>query len=127
MSSNDVIDITKIIQRKKMVSELVDGIPITATDKEAADFKYLLKRFLEDNFMLQVNYSRELDRMEILDPEGKPLCDVGFGPQRVFILHPDNYIGSSKEVTDMAHSYQLISNFCVSWNKFMEESEDSID
>ena len=110
-----------------MVSELVDGIPITATDKEAADFKYLLKRFLEDNFMLQVNYSRELDRMEILDPEGKPLCDVGFGPQRVFILHPDNYIGSSKEVTDMAHSYQLISNFCVSWNKFMEESEDSID
>lgn len=116
-----VIDLTQVLKKKRMVDELVDGIPLELSDEVAPDFKYLLKNFLEQDYFCTVEYSELLDQLFVFDEEGKPMCNVGFEEGRVFILKTDNHIGAGEEMKRLGHGYMLVSSFCNSWKQLVAE------
>jgi hypothetical protein len=115
-----VIDITKILEKKKMISELVDGINFNVTETTEQDFKYLLKGFLEKDYHHEVSYNRKEDLMSVRGEDGTLICNVSFTIDKVFVLLPPNYIGSSMEKSALGRCYKLVSSFCSSWNNLTQ-------
>ncbi len=118
-----VIDITKIIEKKKMISELVEGIDLIVNEDNEQDFKFLLKGYLEKDYHYDVSYNRDEDLMTIRDVEGLHVCNVTFTSSKVFVLLPPDYMGSSMEKSSVGHCYKLVSTFCSTWNKLGQESQ----
>lgn len=117
-----IIDLTEVLQKKKMVDELMNGIYVNMEDR-AQDFKYLLKGFLEQDYGFEIIYDRQEDIMGICSPEGDLICNVCFEENKAKVLLPPGYIGSKMENFSLGHCYKLVSTFCTSWNKLLAESQ----
>ena len=126
VQNGKVIDLTEVLKKKRMIGELVNGIPLKLSESEAPEFKYLLKQFLQKDYEMEVDYSEYEDVLFLFDPEGNPMCRVGFSDSRVFVLKPENHIGAGEEISRLAHSYMLVSTFCSSWVRVHKEFNQEI-
>lgn len=122
-STATVIDITRVLEKKRVMGELMNGIHVEMGEGREQDFKYLLKGYLEQDFGYEIYYDRIEDKMSISDADGEVVCNLTFGENKAILLLPEGYIGSQMENSSLGHCYKLISTFCSSWNKIVLESQ----